>query len=161
MNQLPLKALEVLHNTTTALAIDPQSLIGKKPNKSLIVPPEFRRATLKRESDGLINDIKIDTNCVVIAHWTHGKIDRFDLFGSGHGVENATRRLNQWIYNAHKKSKESSAWAKTSAFDFDEWYYNQVDEWEDVRKQKFKGPLPEPGLNNQTLFKVGLYQSRL
>lgn len=50
-------------------AADTQIPKGKIPNKIIPVPHEYRRDTLARERDTLINDIKISTDCIVVPHW--------------------------------------------------------------------------------------------
>ncbi|KAH7385604.1 hypothetical protein BKA66DRAFT_583220 [Pyrenochaeta sp. MPI-SDFR-AT-0127] len=123
-------------------SVDTHTLIGKKPNKIIPVPPELRRHTVARERDTLVNDIKINTGCSVDSHWEHGKISQFDIYGPGASVDIAVRQINHWISRVHAKSKESSAWAKTPAFDSNRWYYEEVEEKERDRKQVFKGPAP-------------------
>jgi hypothetical protein len=122
--------------------IDPKASSGKKPNKVISVPHEYRRQTLVRECDTLIHDIRVDTNCVVIPHWDQDTIKFFDVFGSGPGVEEAVRHLHHWISNARMKSMASSAWAKMSAYNFDKWYYEEVEKLESEKKQRFKESVP-------------------
>jgi hypothetical protein len=122
--------------------IDPAASSGKKPNKVIPVPHEYRRQTLVRERDTLISEIRAETNCVVIPHWDQGVIKSFDIFGSGPNVEKAVRHLHQWISNAHTKSIASSAWAKMSAYNYDKWYYEEVEKLESERKQRFKESIP-------------------
>jgi hypothetical protein len=114
-----------------------------KPNKIIPVPQEFRRLTQARERDIIVDDIKTNTGCVVIPQWEAGRIYQFGIAGGGTGLEKAVRYINQWIANAHVKSKDSSAWAKMPAFDQNKWYYEQVEEWERQRKDVFKGKAPE------------------
>ncbi|KAF1840783.1 uncharacterized protein K460DRAFT_321268, partial [Cucurbitaria berberidis CBS 394.84] len=128
-------------DTATASAVDKHVFIGK-PKKIVPVPPEFRRITHAAERDMLVNDVKIKTDCLVTPHWNQGKIFQFDIYGSGAGLENAIAHLNHWISNAHVKSKDSSAWGKTPAFNPNQWYYDRVAELEGDRKQVFKGPAP-------------------
>jgi len=79
---------------------------------------------------------------VVVPRWDHGKITRFELYGVG--TEQATVIINKWISRAHGKSKATSAWGKTPAFNNDEWYYKRIAEMEAERKQMFKEPAPRP-----------------
>lgn len=118
-------------------------LTGRKPNKTIPVPSEFRRDTHARERDVLVNDIKVKTDCQLVPHWEQGKICRFDIYGPSAGVEKAVALINKWISNAHVKSKDSSAWAKLPAFDVDDWYYEKVAEMEGERKKMFLGPKPD------------------
>jgi hypothetical protein len=53
-------------------AADQQVSKGKIPNKIIPVPHEYRRDTLARERDVLVNDIKISTDCTVVPHWEVG-----------------------------------------------------------------------------------------
>lgn len=131
------------NDTATAPGTDKNSFIGKKPNKIIPVPDEYRRLTSARERDTLVNDLKVTTNCTVVPRWEQGKICRFDIYSSAAGVEHAIRHLNQWISTAHARSKDSSAWPKIPAFEFDQWYYEEVAEMEDARTQMFKEPAPQ------------------
>jgi hypothetical protein len=125
--------------------IDPDAFIGKKPTKIIPVPSEYRRQTLARERDKLIHDLRVETNCHVVPHWEQGTIKSFDIYGAGSGVERAIGRLNQWISNAHTKAIAASAWGKISAYNYDKWYYNQVEQMENTRKQLYRGPKPPEG----------------
>ncbi|KAF2856104.1 hypothetical protein T440DRAFT_494916 [Plenodomus tracheiphilus IPT5] len=116
---------------------------GRKPNKIIPVPPEYRRITLLRERDLLVHDLLINTNCVVVPHSDQSRITRFDIHGTSTAVERAVAQINKWIANAHIKSKASSAWAKMPAFNANDWYYDQVTEMETGRKQMFKEAVPE------------------
>lgn len=134
--------------TPTSSFIDRSAFIGKKANKIISVPHENRRQTHTRERDILVADIKDKTNCTVIPRLEdqgRGKIKSFDIFGSGVGLEKAVGYLNAWICNSNVKSMGSSAWAKISAYDGNDWYYNRVQQLEDTRKQHFTGPIPEKG----------------
>ncbi|KAF2833240.1 hypothetical protein CC86DRAFT_415001 [Ophiobolus disseminans] len=125
--------------------IDRSAFTGKKPNKIIPVPHEYRRQTLSRERDMLIHDVEQKTGCDLVPHWDQGKVTSFDIYGSGHGVEKATVYLNHWISNAHTKSIGASAWAKLPAYDPNKWYYAQVEELDNVYKQRFRGPVPSEG----------------
>lgn len=135
-------------------AIDQNALRGMKPNRIIPVPPEFRRSCRASERDLIINDIHVNTGCRVLAQWDQSIIYQFEIFGTGAGLEKAIRYINQWISNAHTKSKESTAWAKTPAFDANAWYYEQVEGLELQRKQVFKGPAPEVAEGGTALSKV-------
>jgi hypothetical protein len=125
--------------------VNASAFAGKNPNKVISVPHEYQRRTLSRESDTLINDIKVNTNCSVVPHWIQGKIVLFDIYGAGPGVEKAVRHINHWITNARNKSRESSAWAKMKAYNDETWRNEQVESMENERKQRFKGPVPPVG----------------
>ncbi|EUC41931.1 hypothetical protein COCMIDRAFT_104846 [Bipolaris oryzae ATCC 44560] len=123
---------------------DQNAFKGKKPNKVIYVPPEFRRPTYAREREQIVSDVKVSTGCAVIPHWNkkweqdHSIIYQFDIFGTGTALEKAVRHINQWISKAQNKTKDSSAWAKTPAFDPNKWYYEQVDDIKQRHKQRFK-----------------------
>lgn len=131
--------------------IDPENYIGKKPNKVIPVPYEYRRQTLTREGDILINDLKHEANCHVILRWDKPPafkdriIISFEVYGTGADVERGISQINRWISRAHIKSKDSSAWAKIPAYDPDDWYYDRIDNMEVERKLLFKGPMPLNG----------------
>lgn len=145
--------------------MDQNALKGKKPNRVLPVPPEFRRPCRARERDAIVHDIKIKTGCTVIPHWDYqqaqgeGIISQFDIFGAGAGLERATHYIQEWIAKASRKSKESSAWAKTPAFDVNKWYAERIEELELERKQIFKGPPPQPHECEPPLHMVSLFST--
>ncbi|KAH3960469.1 hypothetical protein HBI25_223150 [Parastagonospora nodorum] len=126
----------------SAPLIDPNAFIGKKPAKVIPVPSEYRRQTLARERDTLVHDLRVETNCHVVPHWDQGMIRSFDIYGAATCVEKATGRINHWISNAHTKALAASAWGKIPAYNYDKWYYNKVEEWENTRKQLYRGPIP-------------------
>ena len=124
--------------------IDQNAFKGKKPNKVISVPVGFRRPTYAREREQIVSDVKASTGCAVIPHWNYKRdqdqsiIYQFDIFGTGTALEKAVRHINQWISKAQNKTKDSSAWAKTPAFDSNKWYYEQVDDMKQRHKQSFK-----------------------
>jgi hypothetical protein len=124
--------------------VDPRSFIGKKPSKTISVPPEYRRETLARERDTLIYEILVEANCHVVPRWDQGKVKSFDIHGTGRDLEKAVTRINSWIAKAYIKSKESSAWAKLPAYDPNKWYYDRVEEKELESKKRFKESVPLP-----------------
>ncbi|KAH7414266.1 hypothetical protein DE146DRAFT_29117 [Phaeosphaeria sp. MPI-PUGE-AT-0046c] len=125
--------------------IDPTKYIGKKPNKVIPVPNEYRRQTLAREGQILVNELRIGANCHVELDWDYNKIIKFEVYGTGADVERGVSQINRWISRAHTKSKDSSAWAKIPAYDFDDWYYDRIENIQDERKLLFKGPMPLEG----------------
>ncbi|KAG9186830.1 hypothetical protein G6011_09938 [Alternaria panax] len=132
------------HKEAVAMDADNTGPVPRpKPNKIIPVPQEFRRLTHARERDNIVNDVNISTGCVVIPQWDDGRIYQFGIAGGGAGLEKAVRYINQWISNAHVKSKDSSAWAKMPAFDPNKWYYEQVEEMERQRKETFRGMAPK------------------
>ncbi|EMD91375.1 hypothetical protein COCC4DRAFT_57592 [Bipolaris maydis ATCC 48331] len=124
--------------------VDHNAFKGKKPNKVISVPVGFRRSTYAREREQIVSDVKVSTGCAVIPHWSYRRdqnesiIYQFDIFGTGTALEKAVRHINQWISKAQTKTKDSSAWAKTPAFDPNKWYYEQVDDLKQRHKQSFK-----------------------
>ncbi|KAF2637096.1 hypothetical protein P280DRAFT_458889 [Massarina eburnea CBS 473.64] len=130
---------------------------GRKPSQVIIVPPEYRRDTTSAERERLIYTLK-QYGVELVPNWDvgsangQGPITRFLMFGTGSGLEKATVEINKWILSAKTKSKESTAWAKTPAYDVNKWWYEQVWEKEAARKEMFKG-LPEDE-NDENLFSL-------
>lgn len=128
--------------------IDPDKYKDKKPNKVIPVPPEYRRQTLGREGANLIYDIRVGANCHVVLQWDKppafgGRyIIAFEIYGAGADVERGVSRINQWIFQAHVKSRDASAWAKIPAYNPDDWYYQQIEAKQNARKALFRGPVP-------------------
>ncbi|KAI4925033.1 uncharacterized protein J4E92_007071 [Alternaria infectoria] len=125
-----------------------------KPKRFIPVPPEYRRLTHTTERELIVNEIKINTGCDVIPKWDAGYITQFAIAGQGAGVEKAVRYINHWISNAHIKSKDSSSWAKTPAFDHNKWYYDSIEERERQRKEEFKGKAPEVSKGDMPLASI-------
>ncbi|EFQ89709.1 hypothetical protein CFE70_002210 [Pyrenophora teres f. teres 0-1] len=115
----------------------------KRPNKVIPVPIELRRRSQPRERDIIVNDVKTATGCEVILQWDNGRIQEFGILGSGPGLDKAVRYINEWIFKGNTKTAESSAWAKMSAFNNDNWHYDKIEQLERVRKQQFKEAVPE------------------
>ncbi|KAF2739947.1 hypothetical protein EJ04DRAFT_604586 [Polyplosphaeria fusca] len=116
----------------------------RKPNRSILVPPEIRPDVVKLTLQDLTRKLKTETGCDVVPHFGgHSKLTSFDIFGAGTGPERAVKSLNEWIATASTKSAASSAWAKMPAFDPNKWYYNEIDIMEQNRKQVFKGAVPQ------------------
>jgi hypothetical protein len=116
-----------------------------KPNRVIEVPPESQRRVFVNEREQLIQKVKLSTGCDVVPRWSKdgGAIYRFEVFGSGSGLDKATRQLNDWVSQAHARSEKSSAWAKLNNHDANKWYYDEVDRLDDEWRQQFKGPIPE------------------
>ncbi|KAH9870555.1 hypothetical protein IAQ61_006031 [Plenodomus lingam] len=112
---------------------------GRKPNKTIPVPPEYRVVTLARERDLLVNEVLVNTGCTVVPYSEQGRVTRFEIYGAA--ADAAVAMINKWISKAHVKSKAASSWAKTPAFNANDWYYEQITEMELERKQMFKGPV--------------------
>ncbi len=133
---------------------DNHALIGKKPNKVIGVPPQFRRPTLLSERKMLANEIKVSTGCDILPRWEHGKIFEVHIFGSGANLDKAIREINEWIQKAPTKSAHSSKWAKTRAYDPDDWFYEGVTGLEQDRRKDFLGPIPEALLEQKFVPRV-------
>jgi hypothetical protein len=136
-----------------------QDLSRGMPNRVVEVPPESQRRVFHNERDRLVQDVKNSTGCDVVPRWSkdHGSgsaIYRFEVFGSGPAVDRATRLLNDWVANSNTRSEKSSAWAKLNGYDPDRWYYDEVERLDDMWKQQFKGPVPEPQEGRPALSKV-------
>ncbi|KAF1915204.1 hypothetical protein BDU57DRAFT_265645 [Ampelomyces quisqualis] len=132
--------------TTTRL--DPKDFIGKKPSKVIPVPLEFRRRTHTTERDTLVHELEVEARCFLRPHSEQGRITSFEIFsapGAGSNVEGAVARINHWISTAHAKSSDSSAWAKTRAWHYNQWYYNEVAEIGEVSRKQYTGSKPSPG----------------
>lgn len=122
---------------SAAPGVDLEEYKHKKVNRIIPVHQELRRDVYQRECDQLLQEVKVDTGCIVVAYWDQYKIIKFDIFG-GPGVEKAVGMLNKWIERAHKKTKDSAAWAKLSAYDENKWYNGEVEQMEQVRKNIYK-----------------------
>ncbi|KAJ8108105.1 hypothetical protein OPT61_g8405 [Boeremia exigua] len=102
---------------------------------------EFRRDTHRREGETFVNGIYNETGCIVVAHWDHQVIKRFDVY-AGAGSKDAIAAVHKWIARGKEKTKESAAWAKTPAFNHTQWYQEQLDQMEEDRLGFFLGPKP-------------------
>lgn len=135
-------AMERLRPTTWPEGIDEAILKQKKISSHITVHAEYRRETYRREGATLINGIYRDTGCIVMVHWEQTKIKHFDVY-AGAGSKKAVAILNTWIAQGSQKSKDSSAWAKTPAFNHAQWYQEQLEQMEDESLEYFLGPTPE------------------
>lgn len=124
---------------------DEDKHLGRKPTKTVIVPPQYYRPTLPRERQTNYRTWKLNTACDVLAYGdkNSGKITRFEVFGAGANSDQAVKEINGWINKAATKTPESTAWAKIVAFDANKYGYDQLRAQEAQRKQMFKGPIPE------------------
>jgi hypothetical protein len=132
----------------TTKSWDPKDFIGQKPSKVIPVPLEFRRRTHATERDILVYELEVEARCFLRPHWDEGRITLFEIFGvpsAKSNVEGAAARINHWIATAHSKSSDSSAWAKTKAWDFNQWYYNEIDQAGEMDRKRYIGPKPLPG----------------
>ncbi|KAF1956384.1 hypothetical protein CC80DRAFT_593832 [Byssothecium circinans] len=116
---------------------------GRKPAQVINVPLEYRRATAFAEMERIAYTMKSEAGCEVDPKWDQGRITKFLIYGTGPNAEKAIGEINKWIMKAKTKSKESTAWAKTPAYDVNKWWYEQVWDKEAARKEMYKGPLPE------------------
>ena len=131
---------------------------GRKPNRTIAVPPDFSRGYHYSDLKKIAEAWKLDFYCEVVPHSQHGKIIRFDLFGTGPKLDTAVRAVNKWIETANMRSPASSTWAKMPAFEYNKWYETQLREVEKERKQKFKGTKPED--TEAVLYRVSLSSYR-
>jgi hypothetical protein len=132
-----------------------------KPNRIVEVPPESQRRVFPNEREHLVQNVKSSTGCDVVPRWfkdqgSESAIYRFEIFGSGPGVDRATRLLNNWVTHSHDRSEKSNAWAKLNGYDPDRWYYDEVERLDDEWRQQFKGPIPEPQEGDSALPKVSV-----
>lgn len=74
------------------------------------------------------------------------RLTGFYLYGTGSQADAAVRIINKWIESARTKSTHTSQWAKMKAFDLNKWYYDEVSQLEDERRQRFKRAPPEEPL---------------
>ncbi|KAL6708415.1 hypothetical protein ACN47E_002678 [Coniothyrium glycines] len=118
-------------------------ITDRKPNKSIPVPLEFRRISQPSEREILVYNVKLKTDCILVPRWEESRIHRFDIYGSASGVDKAVAIVNKWITNAHSKSKDASAWAKTPAFDLNQWQDERDLETENELKKEFLRPRPD------------------
>ena len=84
-------------------------------------------------------------------------IKRFDVY-AGTGSKDAVATLNKWIARGDQKSRGSSAWAKTPAFNHDQWHQEQLELLEEERMEFFLGPIPDAQEGEPMRPKVGLTQ---
>lgn len=132
---------------------------GKKPNRTIVVPPEFRLDVQFGELEREVRIWAEETGCTVVPGMQSRKLVKFDIFGSGTQLKAAERAVNKWIEGANTKSAASSAWYKARAFDPNKWYYKEISVMETQRKELFKGPIPElDKLDGATLHRVLLIQ---
>src|SRR5690242_10864341 len=134
--------MERFQKFTWPEGIEESVLRQKKVTCTIPVHGEFRRITHRREGTTFVNSIYNETGCIVVAHWDQQTIKRFDVF-AGAGSQNAVVAVNKWIARGGEKSKDSSAWAKTPAFNHDKWYQEQLERNEDERMEFFLGPVPD------------------
>jgi hypothetical protein len=137
-----------------------QDALRGKPSRIIDVPPESRRRVLSNEREQLLQDVHLSTGCDVVARWgkDHGAIYRFEIFGSGLGLDRAVRLLNDWVSQALKRSEKSSAWAKLETHDADKWYYDEVERLDEEWSQQFKGPVPEAQESDPIRPKVAVFR---
>ncbi|PSN72821.1 hypothetical protein BS50DRAFT_169458 [Corynespora cassiicola Philippines] len=118
----------------------------KPPNRSIEVSHEYRRPLTQIELERLIGQWKERTGCqvkIVTAGKSHNAI-KFEIFGgSASDLDKASQEINDWIHKSNTRAFASQRWAKLSAFDFNNWWYEQLAEWKTTEKQRFKGPLPQ------------------
>jgi hypothetical protein len=153
-------------NRQPVVAFDREKLTDKQPARSVPVPPQFQRNTTMTERTTLMNDVYIATTCKILIEKQRGsgKILAFHLYGTGKVLDRATEMVNQWVSKVHAKPSGSAAWARSNAFDLNQWYYNQVEEMEQDRKDMFKGKAPQlsedapslPNVSRSLMFRLSL-----
>jgi hypothetical protein len=118
----------------------------RKPNRSIVVPPEFRPRVILEDIKRRCIFWTEETGCEVVAQFT-GYPDkvlvRFDIYGASANLPRAEREVNKWMQSAKTKTPASLLWAKTPAFNENDWYYGEIEALEAQRKEMFKGPVPE------------------
>ncbi|KAJ4361164.1 hypothetical protein N0V95_002133 [Ascochyta clinopodiicola] len=114
----------------------------KKVSCPIAVHAEYRRDTHRSEGATLVDSIYRDTGCIVVAFWEQSTIKRFDVY-AGADLKGAVATINKWISRGDQKSRESSVWAKTPAFNQDQWYQGQLELKEQERMELFLGPVPD------------------
>lgn len=134
--------MERFRLTSWPTGVDEALFRPKKVAHKIHVHAEFRRITHRREGTSLIDGIYKDTGCIVVAHWDQSRIERFDVY-AGPGSKSAVAAINKWIARGDQKSKESSAWAKTPAFNQAQWYQEKLEQMEEEQMEFFLGPIPE------------------
>lgn len=122
--------------------VDESVLRQKRVTCTIPVHGEHRRATHQNEGRTLINSVYRDTGCIIVAHWDQHVIKQFDVF-AGPGSRNAIAAINKWIARGDERSKDSSAWAKTPAFDQEQWDQELLARMEDEQAEIYLGPMPD------------------
>ncbi|PVI02040.1 hypothetical protein DM02DRAFT_590162 [Periconia macrospinosa] len=119
--------------------------IGRTPSREVRVPHDRQREATYAEIDRLCKKWKSEYNCDVRAlGGSGGPITKFEIYGSGSGVDKTHKEIAEWILPLNeKKSKHSLAWAKIPAYNDWQWSWQQLREQESDQKQQFKGEAPE------------------
>ncbi|CAI6238966.1 unnamed protein product [Periconia digitata] len=124
-------------------ATGPSIFSGRKPIRVIVVPSSQQRESARAERDRLILKWKTEYNCDVRILNSAGVVTKFEIFGSGSGVNKTHQEINTWIRRPDPKSVHSAAWAKLPAYDENKWYDEQLRERDALRKQAFKGEPPK------------------
>lgn len=122
--------------------VDESTLRQKKVYCTIPVNAEYKRETHRREGTILVDSVYNDTGCIVVAHWEQSTVKRFDVY-AGAGSQSAVATINRWIARGEQKSKDSSAWAKTPAFNHAQWYQEELERREEERMEGFLGSVPD------------------
>lgn len=121
----------------------PDRSFGRRPNKTILVPEEYRPTARPQVLEQLTSYWQEKTGCEVIYQLQFRKLIKFDIFGSGARLDHAIRVINKWIEGANTKTPASSAWAKMPAFDPNQWYYDEINAMEAERKEMFRSAMPD------------------
>ncbi|KAF9696079.1 hypothetical protein EKO04_006091 [Ascochyta lentis] len=134
--------MERVRTISWPTGVEESILRQKQVSNTIPVHAEYRRATHRREGATLIDSIHKETGCIVVAHWDHSTIKRFDVY-AGTGLKSAVAAINKWITRGDQKSKESSAWAKVPAFNQAQWCQDQFELEQEEKMGLFLGPVPD------------------
>jgi hypothetical protein len=132
------------------------SNFGRKPTRTIQVPEGTLPHIPHNNIITTCNFWKGESNgCEVVAQWSHGpkykdivsrRLTGFNLYGTGSQADAAVRIINKWIESVRNKNPSTTRWAKNKAFDANKWYYDEINQMENERRQKFKGPPPDEPL---------------
>jgi hypothetical protein len=121
----------------------------KAPNRIVTVPLEMRPRQILVDLQRLASqEWEPETKVKIVPVLQMGRLKQFELYGPAANLDGAVKVINKWLESANKKAPPSLAWSKTKAFDFNDWYYEEVKNMELVRKEAFKKPIPEGEMGN-------------
>jgi hypothetical protein len=138
---------------------------GRKPTRTIQIPDKMLPTITPHDVNRYTNLCKTEANATdvdIIPQWNRGprfneiiprKLVALNLYGPACQADAAVRRLNKWMENLRGRSDATARWAKQKAFDPNKWYYEEVNQLEKERKQKFKGPPPD-GDGDEVPFEV-------
>lgn len=132
---------------------------GRKPTRTILLPDGVPNDMPYRAVAVHCSSWAAESGCEIEPQWNRpvqfrGAVPRlltgFHLYGTTSQADAAVRVINKWIESV--RNKKYASWVKMKAFDPNKWYYDQVTEMENERKQKFKGQLPEEPLPFEVYF---------